>query len=98
MAVGSYDETSGLLGALVPSSIAVHRKCHVTYGGVFQGQSLQGKFVKKRDAEAHSLLESVDQSTSFLMIVNDDGTELRFMDKPASKLHRFFTMKRLGTS
>lgn len=77
-------------------STAIQRKCQVTYSGTFQGHALQGKLTRKRNAESSSLLGSADSPIPFLMIMDDDGTEMRFMDKPASKLHRFFTVQKLA--
>ncbi len=100
VAEGSYEVPS--LGGLVPLWTATPglrappppMKYRITYKGVISGKTVRGTVYRRLEAEdsrPKSLLETIDDQNVVLMVVSDDGRELKVMERIKEDV-RFYSL------
>ena len=99
-AVGSYEKLGlGLalagqfgLGTQTPDRL------HVKYKGTFRGRAAEGVMTRTLEddpTKIRGLLSSTPDETKVLMVLTDDGNEIRAMDRPEKGAPRFYTLTKL---
>jgi tetratricopeptide (TPR) repeat protein len=101
-ATGSYEQSRGLLSLMsafgVPGQNTADRY-HQKYKGTFQGYSIKGFMTRTMEEDAtkvRGLLSSAEYKIEVVMVLADDGNEIRVMEKPENGSPRFYTLTKLG--
>lgn len=110
-AVGSYERPAnalyaglglmGLSGGVATSGGSRPSRLQVKYSGTLRGQAIEAHVTRTpEDASlaVTSLLGSKEDETKVLMVLTDDGNELRVMESPRGSSPRFYTLKRQATN
>lgn len=104
-ATGSYERSStgGLWSLMIYGEGDATGKARdasiryqIEYQGTVRGQAIVGGIVRRKEGEpvkAATLLTSGDDRTPVLMVLSEDGSELRVCEKPTGSSPRFYTLK-----
>src|SRR5262249_26230804 len=99
-AVGSYERLG--LGALAGSfglgTPQIPDRYHVKYKGTFRGRAGGGgltRTLEDNPAMVGTLLSSTAYEIRVLMVLTDDGNEIRAMERPEKGAPRFYTLTKL---
>lgn len=99
VAKGNYERQQsggGFLG-LGLSSKTPPMRCTVEYRGSLRGCAIKGTVAHERDDERQSiknLLGSNETETRFLMVLSDDKSELRVMERKQGAKAMFYKLRR----
>ena len=100
-AVGSYEHLG--LGSALAGSFGMGPqnrpdRYHVKYKGVFRGRAIEGfmsRTLEDDPTKFRGLLSSVPYETKVLMVLTDEGNEIRVMERPDRGVPRFYTLTKL---
>jgi tetratricopeptide (TPR) repeat protein len=99
IAEGSYEVPGfgGLLGSFTlagpPPPV---QKFRVTYHGILKGRTVHGRVNRRLESDAQqppSLLSAVPEHPKILMLLTDDGSELKAMEQPNAGSVRFYSLR-----
>lgn len=104
-AVGSYEVSPSGLGALLGAfggtfqPEATTTRWNVEYKGPLKGRTIEGRVIRKRESAPHPLrvstiLDSNENESKVLMILSEDGSEFRVMEKSQGSTPRFYSLPR----
>jgi hypothetical protein len=89
--------------ALTGSTDSEHQiapdRFQVKYHGTFRGHAIQGFVTRTQEdnpTKTRALLSSLDEKKKVLMVLADDGNEIRVMEKPEKGTPRFYTLGRIA--
>jgi tetratricopeptide (TPR) repeat protein len=102
-AEGSYEQSNlfgglfGLGGALTVGVSPPKEEYRVTYSGELNGRTVRGSVYRRREGDAEkppTLLSTADPKPTVLMVLTDDGNELKVMEGLKGTDARFYTIRR----
>lgn len=103
-ATGSYELSLNILGALLAGSGKASSeddsapiRYRVEYRGKAVGCAIMASVIRRRDdelAQIRALLASSDDEHKVVMVLTDDGNELRVLEKGKSNSQQFYSLKR----
>src|SRR5262249_48681140 len=91
---GSFERTgfAGLLSPFVPFSRPTEPdRFRVEYKGIFRGRAIEGTVTRIQDespTKVRSVLSAIDEEMKVLMVLTDDGAELRAIETPEGRTPR----------
>ena len=100
-ALGTYEvsATRGLLAGLLGSDDALSKtnraptRYVIEYQGTARGRAIEASVVRRREDEQvkmPSLLNSGEENPTVLMLINDNGNEIRVLEKAKNSSPRFY--------
>jgi tetratricopeptide (TPR) repeat protein len=103
IAVGSYARPKGALFAIalgVPPSSEPDR-FRVEYRGVVRGRAIEGFVTRTKEGASHTLgashdlglLSATDDKKKVLLVLSDNGNEMKAMENPEIKTPLFYTLR-----
>lgn len=97
-ATGTYERSAGGLMSLMLDAgkpRGASTRYQIEYQGTLRGQAIVGSVARKTEGEPKvvSLLTSAEDRTTVLMVLSEDGRELRVYEKTAGGGSRFYTLK-----
>lgn len=102
-AEGSYERPPSPLALAMMGGLLSGRdtssadRFRVEYRGTLRGRAIEGYVTRTKEGAPpvrRTLLGSMEDETKVLMVLADDGSELRVMENPQSKDLRFYELKR----
>ena len=103
-ASGSYELTAqgggliahALLSSALVKSVGVSVRYRIEYQGASRGQAIVADVVRKKEGEqakARSLLGSMEDRSTVLLVVRNDGSEIQICEKANTGSPRFYSLK-----
>jgi hypothetical protein len=99
IAKGEYEVSTnnlGLSGWLAQGSRPAAERWQIEYTGSLRGLAILGSVYRGRAGEVTSLLGSLDQTASVLMILSEDGREFRVMEARKDSRPSFYKIERVS--
>jgi tetratricopeptide (TPR) repeat protein len=100
-AVGSYEQLGlglALAGSFGLGTPQTPDRYHVKYKGTFRGRAVEGvmtRTLEDNPTMVRTLLSSTAYEIKVLMVLTDDGNEIRAMERPEKGAPRFYTLTKL---